>query len=86
MPALRSRPAMPPALLPPRDFPHPAAPAPPRQALLEDVAAANTQHSVAAAAHAEVLDSLAELHAARLAALRGRFDGDLAAMAREFEG
>lgn len=54
--------------------------------LLEDVASANTQHSVAAAAHAEVLDSLAELHAARLAALRARFDGDLAAMGREFEG
>ena len=59
---------------------------PAAQTLLEDVATANRQHSLAAAAHAEVLDSLAELHAARMAALKARFDGDLAAMAREFEG
>ncbi|PRW58825.1 coiled-coil domain-containing 65 [Chlorella sorokiniana] len=56
------------------------------EALLEDVATANKQHSLAAAAHAEVLDSLAELHATRMAALKARFDGDLAAMGRKFEG
>lgn len=66
----------------------PCSPIPPSaaQTLLEDVAAANKQHSLSAAAHAEVLDSLAELHTARVAALKARFDGDLAAMGREFEG
>lgn len=73
--------AMPPALLP-----SPTTPPSAVQTLLEDVAAANKQHSLSAAAHAEVLDSLAELHTARMAALKARFDGDLAAMGREFEG
>lgn len=56
------------------------------QALLEDVAVANSQHAAAATAHASTLDALAELHGARLAALRRQFDGDLAAMQGEFEG
>lgn len=52
---------------------------------MEDVAAANTQHSAAAAAHAEVLDQLLELHGGCMQALHRQFTGDLAAVQGKFE-
>ena len=64
---------------------HPTHPNRPRQALLEEVAGADVQHGAAAAQHAEVLDQLLGLHGQRMAALRAQFEGDLAAVAQEFE-
>lgn len=46
---------------------------------------ADTQHQAAAAAHAEVLGQLAELHGGRMAALRRQLEGDLRASQEEFE-
>lgn len=55
------------------------------QALLEDLGVQDTQHDVAAAAHAEVLDQLLALHRKRLGAVHARFQGDLRAMQEEHE-
>ncbi|KAL4434150.1 hypothetical protein ABPG75_000591 [Micractinium tetrahymenae] len=55
------------------------------EALLEDLEAQDTQHDVAAAAHAEVLDQLLGLHRERLGAAHSRFQGDLRALQDEYE-
>ena len=55
------------------------------EALLEDVAVQNAAHDAAAASHAEVLDSLLELHRDRMAALHRQFTGDLKGLQGEFD-
>jgi hypothetical protein len=55
------------------------------EALLEDVAVQNAAHDAAAASHADVLDSLLQLHRDRMAALHRQFGGDLKGLQAEFD-
>ncbi|PSC75832.1 flagellar associated [Micractinium conductrix] len=55
------------------------------ESLLEDVNVQNTQHDAAAAAHADVLDTLLSLHRERTDGAQQRFEGELKAVQEEFE-
>ena len=70
---------------PTRTTASPSTPCPSRQSLLEDVNVQNTQHDAAAAAHADVLDTLLSLHRERTDGAQQRFEGELKAVQEEFE-